>query len=218
MGMGVPKALMMLGGRPLLDWSLDLLATHPQVADVVVVGPPDGLEEMGQVVAGRAALVPGGATRAHSVQRGLAALRPDATHVLVHDAARPLLTAALVSDVIAALNAHDAAIAASPVTDTLKAVGADATVIETIDRSRLWAAQTPQGARRSTLLAAYARLDASGYLAATDCASILEAAGVPVRIVASHEANPKVTHPADVALAEHLLRERAHAGEQARNR
>src|SRR4051812_7888330 len=133
LGAGGPKAFVVCAGRPLIDWSLDVLR---EVCDRVVVAVPPGWE-LGpdQVV--------GGPVRSDSVRRALAAA-PEATIAVVHDAARPLLTRSLVERCVEGLDGADAAIAASPVTDTIKEVGPDGRVVRTLERASLWSIQTPQ--------------------------------------------------------------------------
>jgi 2-C-methyl-D-erythritol 4-phosphate cytidylyltransferase len=209
MGAGVPKALMPLAGRPMIAWSLDALAGSGRVDAIVVVAPP-GMEDAVRAAVGDPAgriVVPGGASRSESVREGLAAAPAAASRVLVHDAARPLLRPALVG---AVLDALDGAIAAAPVVDTLKRSGPDGLIAVTVAREGLWGAQTPQAFHAASLRAAVAAADAAGALAAsTDCASIVEAAGGRVRLVAATAPNLKVTTPADHALAEAILAARA---------
>lgn len=204
MGAALPKALMPVAGRPLLAWSLDVFASTPAIDDVVVVGPPDALAEIAAVAAGRARVVAGGATRAHSVANGLAALATVATHVLVHDAARPLVTGRLLDLLIERLATVDAVIAAGPVADTLKRVDGSGAIAGTVDRADLWGAQTPQAFSVAALRAAYAALG-EAIATATDCAAVMEAAGQAVHVLEWGEPNPKVTRPGDVALIESLL-------------
>jgi 2-C-methyl-D-erythritol 4-phosphate cytidylyltransferase len=128
-------------------------------------------------------------------------------HVVVHDAARPLVPPALFTAVLDALESCDCAIAAARVTDTVKEAGADGAVVATLDRSRLWAVQTPQAFRREALEAALS-VDAAVLAAATDDASLVERAGGTVRVVESSPANFKVTTPHDLQVAELLLAER----------
>ncbi|HET6690488.1 MAG TPA: 2-C-methyl-D-erythritol 4-phosphate cytidylyltransferase, partial [Miltoncostaeaceae bacterium] len=129
--------------------------------------------------------------------------------VLVHDAARPLLTSELVDAVLDGVEGADGAIAAAPAADTLKRAGEGGLIEDTVPRQGLWAAQTPQAFHLPTLVAAVEAADAAGTLAAaTDCASLVEAAGGRVRLVESRAPNLKVTTPADATLAEALLRAR----------
>lgn len=200
LGAGGPKALAPCGGRPLAEWSLESLAA---VCDrLVVVLPPGMLEAAGDL--GRFDRVAGGASRSESV---LAAVRaaPEAAAYVVHDAARPLVTAELVERCVEELErGWDGAVAAAPMTDTVKEAGGDARVVRTLDRSRLWAVQTPQAFRADALRTALEAQDA-GLAAATDDASLVEAAGGAVRVVAAPPENLKVTRRADLALAEALL-------------
>ena len=147
--------------------------------------------------------VAGGATRSASVRNALAAARAD-EHVVVHDAARPLVTAAHFLGTLAALEHADAAIAAAPLTDTVKEAGADRLVTATLDRSRLWAVQTPQAFRRQALERALAVSD-DVLAAATDDAWLVERTGGTVLVVESSPENLKVTTPHDLRVAELLL-------------
>jgi 2-C-methyl-D-erythritol 4-phosphate cytidylyltransferase len=192
-----PKAFIMVAGRPMLEWSLDALHAAPSVERVVVAVPP-GVEWVGGDVS-----VAGGESRSQSVRNALAAAG-DADVVVVHDAARPLLDADLVERCVRALDGGaDAVIAAAPVTDTVKEA-ADGIVTRTVDRSRLWAVQTPQVFRRAALEAALAQPDAV-LATATDDAGLVEARGGVVRVVESSPRNLKVTTPTDLKLAELLL-------------
>ncbi|MCD6727099.1 MAG: 2-C-methyl-D-erythritol 4-phosphate cytidylyltransferase [Solirubrobacteraceae bacterium] len=198
-----PKALVALGGRPLLDWSIAALRATPAIESIVVALPAGWLEA---APAGCVA-VAGGVARSHSVRAALAAAPPDAELILVHDAARPLLTASLASACLAALGddgGWDAAVAAAPVTDTIKRSPDGLAVTETLARSELWAVQTPQAFRRAALERALARPD-DELSAATDDASLVELDGGRVRVVPAPRENLKVTTPLDLALAELLL-------------
>ena len=152
--------------------------------------------------------VPGGAERSHSVKSALREAG-DGDPILVQDAARPLLTAELVERCLAAVaGGADAAIAAARVTDTTKQAGPDGVVERTLDRSRLWAVQTPQVFRRAALEAALAQPD-DVLAAATDDAALVEAAGGRVVVVEAPAENLKVTTRVDLRLAELLLASRA---------
>jgi 2-C-methyl-D-erythritol 4-phosphate cytidylyltransferase/2-C-methyl-D-erythritol 2,4-cyclodiphosphate synthase len=209
-GASMPKQYMHLAGEPVLSHSLRLLTGHPQIdATMVVINSQDGelFQSASAAYAGRLLpAVSGGATRQASVLAGLEALSgrlPD--RVLIHDAARPFLTAALVSDLIAALDTAPGAIAAEPVSDTLKQEAADGTIARTVDREGLWRAQTPQAFRYDAILDAHRRAAAAGQAAFTDDAGLAEWAGLPVRLVASSARNMKLTTAADIELAERLL-------------
>jgi 2-C-methyl-D-erythritol 4-phosphate cytidylyltransferase len=206
LGADGPKAFVMLAGRPMLEWSLDALRAVEQVTRVVVALP-----EGAQAPAGTIG-VAGGAERSHSVRAALAAAGtgdPDEP-VLVHDAARPLLTPEIVRRSLSELErtGADAVVAAAPVVDTIKRVAdAELRVAETVPRSVLWAVQTPQVFRRSVLERVLAQPDAV-LAAATDDAGLVEQAGGRVHLVESPRENLKVTTPVDLRLAALLLEER----------
>ena len=196
LGAGRPKALVEVAGRPMLDWSIDALASAERIDRIVVVLPPDVDFELPEGLVA----VPGGPSRSHSVRAGLAACE-GAQRVLVHDAARPLLTLALIAAVIDRLEADglaDGAIAAAPVTDTIKRADAAGAVTATLPRSELWAVQTPQVFRASMMRAAL-DVDDETLAAATDDAALIERVGGRIVIAPWSEPNPKVTTPADLA-------------------
>jgi len=206
LGAGGPKALAEVAGRPLLAWSLAALEGAAAIGRVVVAAPPGHEEEIG-AIAGGAPVIPGGASRSESVANALKEVESEL--VVVHDAARPLATPELFDAVVSELAKDadcDALIAAAPVADTLKRAQAGR-VIETVSRSELWAVQTPQAFRAEALRNAL-EADPEALARATDDASLIEAAGGVVRIFRWDEPNLKVTTPADVAIAEALLRER----------
>ena len=196
-----PKQFLLLDGRPLLEHAVAALHEQPDVAAIVVVLPPEMIDgpEAGRVRAlpGVSCVAAGGATRDASVRNGLAAA-PALPYALVHDAARPMAGAPLVRRVIEATRACGAAVPVVPVPDTVKRVGPDGLVVETIDRTPLRAAQTPQGARRDWLDEALAQAARDG-VSVTDEACALERAGRPVRVVDGDPANRKITSPEDLA-------------------
>ncbi len=197
---GRPKALVQLGGRPLLQWSIDVLRDVPGI-EQIVVALPAGVQAPPGVDA-----VAGGAVRSDSVRRALAAAG-EGDPVLVHDAARPLLSSELAEAVIAALardGEADAAIAAAPLTDTLKRVDGEGVVRETLDRSELWAVQTPQVFRRAALERAL-DVGEEELAHATDDAWLIERRGGRVIVVPASPENLKVTTPLDLQVAELLL-------------
>ena len=199
LGAGGPKAFVVVAGRPMLEWSVEALRAAG--VDEIVVAVPGGTSWEGG-----ATVVEGGATRSASVRAALAAASPG-EDVVVHDAARPLVTPEHFRAALAALADADCAIAAAPLTDTVKEAGPDRLVTATLDRSRLWAIQTPQAFRRAVLERA---LDVGDDVlaAATDDAWLVERAGGTVRVVESSPANLKVTTPHDLLIAEHLLADR----------
>jgi 2-C-methyl-D-erythritol 4-phosphate cytidylyltransferase len=204
LGTAVPKAFAILAGRPMVQWSIAALEEVVAIEEIVVA-LPQGVDAPEGTIG-----VAGGTQRSHSVQAALAAARA-ADVVVVHDAARPLLTAALVEDCLAAIAAGgcDAAIAAAPVTDTVKESRGEE-VVRTLDRSRLWAVQTPQVFNRDALERALDRDDAE-LAAATDDASLVESRGGTVRLVRAPRENLKVTTPLDLRVAELLLAAREEA-------
>jgi 2-C-methyl-D-erythritol 4-phosphate cytidylyltransferase len=209
LGADRPKAFVGLGGRPLLAQSIDLLEDHPAVDRIVLVVPAEWEEPAtllaDELAAGKvAAAVAGGETRALSVAAGLEAVAAGAETILVHDAARPFASAGLIDRLLEALATHPAAVPAMPVTDTVKRVS-DGRVAETLDRGELRAVQTPQAFRAEALRRAYAA-PAAALRDATDCASLVEAAGLDVAVVPGEAGNLKITSPDDLARAEERLR------------
>ncbi|HEU4829006.1 MAG TPA: 2-C-methyl-D-erythritol 4-phosphate cytidylyltransferase [Gemmatimonadales bacterium] len=203
-GGGVLKQYREIGGVPMLLRALRPFVSHPKVKHVVVAlpathaaAPPEWLAAL----AGKAlSFVAGGVERHSSVQKALAALDPACHIVLVHDAARPFVERATIDAVIAVARAGTGAVAAVPVSDTLKEAGHDRRVRRTVPRDELWRAQTPQGFPRELLQRAH---DAAGAGAdATDDAILVERLGEPVHVVPDSAANFKVTTAEDLALAE----------------
>jgi 2-C-methyl-D-erythritol 4-phosphate cytidylyltransferase len=206
LGSGRPKALVSLAGRPMLEWSVEALRAVRSVEQIVIALPPD---ELDAAPAGTTA-VPGGAARSQSVREALGATR-DGDPVIVHDAARPLATPELFERALAQLESSgsDAVIAAALVSDTIKEVADDRrTVTRTLDRSRLWAVQTPQVFRRDALERVFAEASDELLASATDDAWLVERAGGSVEVVDAGQENLKVTTTTDLRLAELLLGDR----------
>ncbi|HET7725213.1 MAG TPA: 2-C-methyl-D-erythritol 4-phosphate cytidylyltransferase [Propionibacteriaceae bacterium] len=205
LGGEVPKALRELAGRALVRWSLEALAAGGVTHAVVVVA--EGLQGKFTDALADApipfSVVVGGATRQESVARGIAAL-PDGDVVLVHDAARPLVPAQVVRDVVAAVRAGaSAAIPVVPVSDTIRQVTGARSVI--VDRRGLRAVQTPQGFAREALVTAHAAAAGAEY---TDDAAVCEALGYEVVLVPGSREALKITEPHDLAVAEAIVRAR----------
>jgi 2-C-methyl-D-erythritol 4-phosphate cytidylyltransferase len=233
LGAGQPKALAALAGRPMVQWCIDALRAVAAIERIVVALPsgvalaaamleggcgPEAAVGGGSLAGREEGCIPervvgveGGSVRSESVRLALAAAGGGGVSdlVLVHDAARPLLSPQLAERVLAAVapKGVDAAIAAAPVTDTVKRVGEGRVVRETLDRSELWAVQTPQVFRRPALERA---LDVPHEVLAqaTDDAWLIERAGGTVVVVEAPRENLKVTTPLDFALAELLLVQR----------
>lgn len=205
---GVPKALRMLHDEPLLRHAVRSL--EHAVDQVVVPAPAETMAAMRAALAdvGVAVLVvEGGATRQDSVRRGIAALRPDAALVLVHDAARPLTPTAVTDRVVAALRAGaEAVVPVVEVADTLRQVSGAAST--TIDRAMIRAVQTPQGFTADVLRRAHSTEDAEE-APATDDAGLAERIGVDVVLVEGDQRGVKVTRAADLLLAQALLSDQA---------
>lgn len=207
-GPGEPKQFRPILGVPMLLRALRPFTSHPDVGQVVValpVGfetrPPDWLAKL---VGERLRLVAGGATRAHSVRAGLRALPEDVGIVLIHDGARPFVTRDTIDGVVGKARSGIGAVAAIPVSDTVKDVE-QSRITRTVARERLWRAQTPQGFPRAMIERAYAGLDNEA--APTDDAELCERAGLPVAVVADSPYNLKVTTAEDFRIAEALARE-----------
>ena len=200
---GSAKQFRRLGDAPVLVQTLRSFVRHPEVGPCVVVVPAGEERQTASVLADHgveAAVVAGGSTRQASVLNGLVALPGAVRYVLVHDAVRPFVSAELISGVVAAVRAEGAAAAAVPVADTLRR-GAAGRFGATVSREGLWAMQTPQGARRDWLEAAYASAKGGE---ATDEVGLLQAAGFAVGIVEGDSRNVKITRPSDWDLARSL--------------
>lgn len=207
---GVRKQYLELAGEPILLRSLRVFLDHPAFQWIVVALPADDMADPPLFLPQGVTVVAGGETRGDSVRFGLDAVPDAARVVLIHDAARPLVTRAVVDRVLEVAATGVGAVAAVPVADTLKRVGEDRRVVETVDRASLWGAQTPQGFPRRMVVDAYRRAGEEG-VAATDDAALVERYGGRVVVVDGDVRNVKVTRREDLALAETLL-----ATEQAR--
>jgi 2-C-methyl-D-erythritol 4-phosphate cytidylyltransferase len=216
LGADRPKALVELHGRPLLAWSLEALCRVEAIERIIVALPP-GTELGSDLLAGALSpgappieTVAGGASRSESMHAALRAA-PEGDPVLVHDAARPLLTSELAAAAIAALEGDeslDGVIAAVPVTDTIKRAGSDGVISQTLERAGLWAVQTPQVFRRGALERALGKAGAE-LARATDDAWLVERLGGRISVLAASTENLKVTTPMDLELAAMLLARRA---------
>ena len=200
LGAGGPKALVEVAGRPMYEWSVIACEDAERIDRIVLAVPPG---EAGAFRADGVTVVEGGATRSESVAAGLAAAGGGI--VAIHDAARPMVTPEVFDAAVSTLAGDpdlDGVIVAAPVSDTVKRVAPDGTVSETIDRSELMAARTPQVFRRESLERAFATGDLAS---ATDDASLVEAAGGRVATLELPGPNPKVTWPTDLDVVEALF-------------
>ena len=205
-----PKQYLPLAGKAVIEHTIQVFIEHPKISGVVVVIASDDSmwPEIRMTFEAQTMIAIGGAERCHSVLSGLDVLQPRVTPqdwVLVHDAARPCLRAADIDRMIDELSGHSCGgILAAPVRDTLKRCSVDGEVEQTVDRTRLWHALTPQMFRFEVLRNAI-EIALNNELIVTDEAQAIEAAGGSVRIVEGHVDNIKITHPADLALAEMYL-------------
>lgn len=210
MGPEVDKAFISLGTKPVLAYSLAAFETCPDIEGMVLVVRKDRIE------AARALaetygfskvrkVVAGGGLRQASVWNGLSEVPEEAEIVAVHDGARPCVTADLISETIRCALRHGAGVAAVPITDTVKYVSRGHIVEKTLDRSKLWAVQTPQAFRRALLMRAFEALRKKKQTVVTDEACAVELIGEPVYLVPAPVTNIKLTTPDDLAMAAALL-------------
>jgi 2-C-methyl-D-erythritol 4-phosphate cytidylyltransferase len=206
----VRKQFIVLDGLPILSHTLRALTASNALAAAIVVVPP-GEESFGREALSLAGVelatevVSGGRERQDSVYNGLLRANPDTDLVLIHDGVRPFVSPGVVLATIEAAKECGAAVAAVPVTDTIKRVDADGLVIDTPAREQLWAAQTPQVFRYSLLMQAHQSVRKRGILA-TDDAALLEHLGVRVKVVRGSYENLKITSEDDLPLAGLILR------------
>lgn len=201
------KVFVELKGRPVWVRTAEMFVNRDDVVQTIIVVSPEDLEWFREKFRPNLAfmdieIVVGGAERADSVMNALARVRADVDFVAVHDAARPLIVKEWINRAFQAVQQHDAVLLATPVTCTLKRVGQNQRIEETVPRTNLWAAQTPQVFRRQLLLDAYAK---RGNLQPTDEAELVEQLGHPVHVVEGSPLNIKITSQDDFRMAEFLL-------------
>lgn len=205
LGGQVRKQYLEIAGEPVLLRAIRPFLEHPEIGAVVVVLPPQDVRDPPAWIRElEVTLAPGGAERGDSVWNGLMALSAEADPVLIHDGARPFVSAPIIERVLAGARSGGA-IAAIRVADTIKRVGEEGRIEVTLDRSYLWQAQTPQGFPREVILGAYRRARQDG-VAATDDAALCELYGASVSVVEGSAENIKITRPADLVLADALAR------------
>jgi 2-C-methyl-D-erythritol 4-phosphate cytidylyltransferase len=208
LGSNVPKAFVKIAGRTMLSYSLATIGKINLIEELVIT-VPEGFENAARAEVAAAGLsIPvkitvGGIERQDSVRIALELTSAESDLVIVHDAARPLATAEIFEACLTAASRAAAAIAAIPVSDTLKRV-ADSAITATIARAGLWQAQTPQAFRRNVLVAAHQRA-VSEKIAATDDADLVECTGARVEVVEASTTNIKITTPADLAIVEAII-------------
>lgn len=211
-GSATPKQLLTVAGKTLVEHCVRAFAEAPGVDEVILVMPPAYHEEARRLVGDRvSAIIEGGATRPGSVRNALAQVgsryAAESTGVLIHDAARPLITAEIITACVAALEDHDAIGTAVPASDTIMVVR-DGTISHVPPRETLYRAQTPQGFRLSVITRAHQLAAADpAFVPTDDCGVILRyLPDTPVHVIPGSESNIKVTYPTDLAVAEALLR------------
>ena len=208
LGSDVPKAFVKIAGRTMLSYTLDTIRQVSSISEVVIA-IPNGFENAARAEVAASGLdVPvkitvGGIERQDSVRIALELTSAESDLVIVHDAARPLATPAIFEACLIAATRVGAAIAAIPVSDTLKRV-TDSAITATIARANLWQAQTPQAFRRDLLIAAHQRAT-HDKITATDDADLVERTGARVEVVEASTNNLKITTPSDLAIAEAIL-------------
>lgn len=215
---GGPKQLVELGGKPMLAWCIDVFAAMPEISDIAIATEPEYVERVAALAAPRVrwcslAVVAGGRDRQASAANAIAVLPEHCAGIFVHDGARPLVRAADVRAGMRAVRPGVASLLAAPVVDTIKVVDDERKVVRTLDRATLWSAQTPQLATARDMRRAHAEAVRHDWPRATDDAALLERSGVDVVVVESPLENLKVTHAADVARAQAILRERDESGD-----
>ncbi len=213
--LGFDKLFAELNGRPVVAHSLAAFEAAVSVRDIILVGRAERLTEYEALIRGAGfrkvvAVIPGGARRQDSVARGLERLTTAADYVAVHDAARPLVRPEEIETILQCAQIHGGASGAAPVVDTLKRVDPALVVRESVDRNHLFAVQTPQIFRRELLAQACAAVAAAA-AEVTDEISAVERLGGKVVLVPNEKPNFKITYPADLALAELVLRQRSEA-------
>jgi 2-C-methyl-D-erythritol 4-phosphate cytidylyltransferase len=207
--MGFDKLLSLIGGRPVVAHSIDRFELCREIDEVILVVRSDRRPEFQKVVDGSGFtkvidLVDGGSERHLSVWNGISRLSKSCQIVAVHDAARPLVSSELISRSVALARDCGAVSLAAPIVETLKRADPDQNVTESVDRSGLWAMQTPQVFRFAWLLDAYKRIVDSGR-SVTDEVSAVQEAGYQVRLLQNTDWNIKITFPKDLELAEKMM-------------
>jgi 2-C-methyl-D-erythritol 4-phosphate cytidylyltransferase len=212
MGPNVDKLFLELAGRPVIAHTWEQFSAAPEIDELIVVvrsGMQLAFQGLGSTIHQHKPfrIVAGGAERQDSVWNGLQAVSARAEIVAVHDAARPCASLALIQSVVDAAREAGAAVAAQPVTDTIKESADGKAITRTLDRSRLWAVQTPQAFHVEILRRALEEVRRRG-LHITDDTAACELIGQPVQLVSSAQPNPKITRPEDLPYIELLLRNR----------
>ncbi len=211
MGANCNKLLLEVAGRSVLAWTLEAIKSAKSINWIGIVGQPYDKEKIIPIIKQFSMdihWIDGGSTRQQSVQLGLAGLPNDAKYVLIHDGARCLVASELLDKCSELVKQGMAVISATPVTDTIKKVTNDGIILNTPDRSQLWAAQTPQAFSVAELKDGHEQALINNWNV-TDDASLFEKLGKPVKVLESSPSNIKVTTPFDLLIAEALLSKKA---------
>jgi 2-C-methyl-D-erythritol 4-phosphate cytidylyltransferase len=216
-GGDVPKQLIPIAGKPIIEHSIAAMQRSPLIDEIIVVMAPGYLEQVRRLVADGgydkvSQILPGGATRTRSTAVALAALGEQECNVLLHDAARPLISQEIITANVAALANNQAVHTAIASTDTVIQVDHDRNrIADVLPRHLLRRGQTPQSFRLSTIRAAYAEADHDPAFTATDDSTVVlrYLPGVEIAVVDGHQRNLKVTEPLDLSIAEMLLEQQA---------
>lgn len=213
LGGRIPKQFLKFGRTSVIQTTLEVFQRSGTVQEIVVAAPGKYIKRLRNIVrrAGFSKvmnIVPAGSERQHSVWNGLQGFSVEPDIVLVHDAARPLVTRKIIGDVVRAAERHGGAIAAVRMKDTVKVEGRKGWFDRTLDRKDLWAVQTPQGFAFETLIKAHRHAQRTGFLG-TDESSLVERLRIPVRIVEGSPDNIKITTREDLNLAGYLIKRRA---------
>ena len=208
-GSNIPKQFVELGGKPILFWSIKAIASCPLIEDIVIAAPPQNISEVEDIAKPFLDILPikvveGGALRQDSVELAVNACRDDTKWLATHDAARPFVTSTEIEAVCLMAREIGAAILALPIHDTVKEVDENGLIIKTLERSRLFRAQTPQVCKKEDLLNALSYVKETG-VEVTDEASMLEAIGIPVGIVQGSRKNFKITTKDDLLFAKAII-------------
>ncbi len=210
MGGKISKQLIALAGRPAIEYTLRAFQDCPMINEIIVVARSQDINDIAHTAftfKKVMAVTAGGKDRAESVRRGIHAASRQTTHYAIHDGARVLITSDEICRVLETAYETGAATLGTPLTDTVKVVGDDGVIVSTPDRSTMWAVQTPQVFERDLYRRAIDNAEATGLSVTDDCA-VVEAIGVPVKIVRGEYTNIKLTTPADVEIAQALLKRR----------
>lgn len=204
------KQLIPLCGRPAIEYTLRAFQNCDEIREIIVVARPQDINDIAQTAFAFKkvmAVTAGGSDRAASVRKGIRAASKSTTHYAIHDGARVMITVSEIKRVLRVAYEIGAATLGTPVTDTVKVAGEDGTILSTPDRSALWAVQTPQVFERDLYRRAIDNAVENGLSVTDDCAMV-EAIGVPVKIVKGEYTNIKLTTPVDIVIAEALIKRR----------